>query len=276
MLKVIKIELAIKNLYARLITVLLFTVILILGNIPLVVESQEVGSKKPMQPVAESFLTYRDTIYGIGISYPSSWQIIEPTLELMLAVLENMSFPDSQTFNLEQKNEITSRAAEVLEQFGLKKVSELLGLSPDEKSEFFQRMSQAIKEEQLQLIVGIVSPPENESDTVSENMNIVVENISTLSPISLKDYVNANIEGLKISTPQFDIVEPVKEIKVDGNPAISFVYTDGSSEEQGKAMQVYTIRGQMAYIFTFGGVADTYSSYLPIFQKMLGSVEINN
>lgn len=258
------------------ITVLLFTVILILGNIPLVVDSQEVGSKKPMQSVAESFLTYRDTIYGIGISYPSNWQIIEPTLELMIAVLENMSFPDSQTFNLEQKNEITSRAAEVLEQFGLKKVSELLGLSPDEKSEFFKRMSQAVKEEQLQLIVGIVSPPENESDTVSENMNIVVENISTLSPISLKDYVNANIEGLKISTPQFDIVESVKEIKVDGNPAISFVYTDGSLEEQGKAMQVYTIRYQMAYIFTFGAAADTYSSYLPVFQKMLGSVKINN
>jgi hypothetical protein len=254
----------------------MFTVILILGNILLVVESQEVGSKKPVQPVTESFLTYRDTIYGIGISYPSSWQIIEPTLELMLAVLENMSNPDSQTFNLEPKNEITSRAAEVLEQFGLKKVSELLGLSPDEKSEFFKRMSQAMKEEQVQLIVGIVSPPENESDTISENMNIVVENISTLSPISLKEYVNANIEGLKISASLFDMVEPVKEIKVDGNPAISFVYTESSSEEQGKAMQVYTIRDQRAYIFTFGASVDTFSAYLPTYLKMLESVEINS
>jgi hypothetical protein len=30
-----------------------------------------------------------------------------------------------------------------------------------------------------------------------ENLNIIVANLSTLSPISLNDYVNTNIEGLK-------------------------------------------------------------------------------
>ena len=56
-------------------------------------------------------------------------------------------------------------------------------------------------------------------------MNIFVENISTVSPISLNDYVSASIEGLKVVVPAFKMIEPMRELRVDGNPAISLVYT---------------------------------------------------
>lgn len=255
------------NNFAGLITFgMMFSIIATLNSIPLVAQSQEMSK--------ESFLTYNDTIYHTSINYPSSWEVQELGPEFLLSVLEYMSSSDQGGIN--QNNEITSKISDILKIFGLNEVSDVLGLKPDERSEFFQKMAQALNEGKVQAIVAIVSPPENESDTVAENMNIVVENISHLSPISLNDYVNANLEGMKISTPQFEIIEPVKEISVDGKPAISFVYTDGNVDQPGTALQVYTIRGDTGYILNFGASPETYTMYAPTFEKMVQSFKISD
>lgn len=266
--------LTINSYYPRLMTLVLSsTLIMTLSNIPLVAESQDMSTKKSTEPVNESFLTYNGTIYGTSIDYPSNWEIYDDS-EFLLSILENISSSEQEGIN--QNNEIASKVFDILKSFGLNEVSDVLGLKPDVRSEFFQKMSQALTEGTIQMIVAIASPPEDESDIVAENMNIAVENISHLSPISLNDYVNANIEGMKISIPGFSMIEPVKEITVDGKPAISFVFTDGSVEQPGTALQVYTIRDDMAYILNFGASAETYSVYAPTFERMLKSFKINN
>jgi len=233
----------------------------------MVAQSQDMDSK-------DSFLTFNDTIYRTSINYPSNWDIYDDS-EFLLSILENISSSEQEGIN--QNNEIATKVSDVLEAFGLNKVSDVLGLKPDEKSEFFQKMSQALNEGTLQMIVAIVSPPENESDVVSENMNIVAENISAISPISLADYVNANIEGMKVGYESFKVVETMKEIIVNGEPAISFVYTgtiDGTDNQ--KSLQAYMIKGSTAYVLTFGAIPETYSMYAPTFEKMLQSFRISN
>src|SRR5919108_3597075 len=140
------------------------------------------ASESPKANSSESFVTYNDTTYGTSINYPSNWEIYDDS-EFLLSILENISSSEHESIN--QNNEIASKVSDVLEAFGLKEVSDVLGLKPDERSEFFQRMSQALNEGTIRMTVAIVSPPENESDAVTENMNIVVENISAISPISL-------------------------------------------------------------------------------------------
>jgi len=245
-----------------------FIIISTFNNLLLAAESPKADS-------SESFLTYNDTIYGISINYPSNWEPQEIGPELLISILENISNSEKQ--GLANNNEVASKVSDILEMFGLKDVSDVLGLKPTERSEFFKKMSQALNEGTLQMIVAIVSPPENESDVVSENMNIVTENISAISPISLADYVNANIERMKVGTESFKVVEPMKEIIVNGQPAISFVYTatDDGTDNQ-KILQAYMIRGSTGYVLTFGAIPETYSMYAPTFEKMLQSFRVSN
>ncbi|HSA72627.1 MAG TPA: hypothetical protein VLD84_01610 [Nitrososphaeraceae archaeon] len=93
----------------------------------------------------------------------------------------------------------------------------------------------------------------------------------------LADYVNANIDGMKVGHDTFRLVEPLKEIIIDGQPAISFVYTGtiGGTENQ-KSLQLYMIRGSTGYVLTFAAIPETYSMYEPIFEKMLQSFRISN
>jgi hypothetical protein len=126
------------------------------------------------------------------------------------------------------------------------------------------------------MVVAIVSPLENESDFGFENMNIVIQNISELPPISLTDLVNANVEGMKVGFESFEIVKPMKEIIVDGKPAISFVFTGMIGGVNQKDLQVYTIKGDIVYTLTFSAVPETYSTYKPIFEKMVQSFRISN
>jgi hypothetical protein len=242
------------------------TIVAGLNSLLLVGESQNVEK-------SELFLTYNDTAYGISINYPSNWEIYDDS-KFLLSILENIS--SSEQAGTNQNNEVTSKVSNVLEAFGLKEVSDLLGLKPDERSEFFQKMSQALNEGTVHMILAIVSPLENESDVFSENMNLVVENISAISPIPLTDYVNANIEGMKIGLDRFQLVEPMKEITVDGQQAISFVYTGTIGTENQKSLVAYMIRGNTGYILHFGALPQTYSMYAETFEKMLQSFRISN
>lgn len=225
-----------------------------------------------------SFLTYNDTAYGISIKYPSNWQIDESADEYLLAVLQNLT-SYSQTTNDSQTNAIKSKVSEILNAFGLESVSDVVGLSPDKKGEVFQKISQLVNEGTFQTIVSITSLPEDEFDTTVESMNIVADNISTVSPVSLHDYVNANVEGLKIAFQDLTIVQPAMEITIDGKPAMSLVYTIRHPVDESvtlKSLVVLMINGNTGYVITFGSVLETYSVYAPTFEKMLQSFRITN
>src|SRR4030095_3696004 len=167
-----------------------------------------------------SFVTYNDTAYGFSINYPSNWQIDEAIHQYMLSYLQNLSSSESQTGN----DDLKSKISEILDAFGLGSISELSNLNPHERTENLQKISQALNEGRTRVIVSIISPAEGESDAFVENLNIISANISAESPISLKDYVNANIEGLETYVQNLTIIEHPMEITIDGTTAMTLVY----------------------------------------------------
>lgn len=98
------------------------------------------------------------------------------------------------------------------------------------------------------MIVSFRSPSEGQTDPWLEGMNIVVENLSAVSPnpIAQNDYVNANIEVISRASQNFKLEQPATEIIIDGRPAMTFAYTSTSpfdSSLTGKILNVIAMKG---------------------------------
>lgn len=242
------------------------------------VNSPLLASELPNTNNTASLLTYNNTAYGISIQYPSDWQIDESLHQYMLSYLQNLSSSGSQSANEEQSNGINSKISEVLDAFGLESISDVFDLNPDIREEFLQKLSQLLSEGSTQVVVAVVSPFD-ESDTFVENLNVIVANISESSPISLDEYVNANIEGLKTYVQDLTIEQPPTEITVDGNPAMTLVYTGRTSIDpsiNGKFLNLFLINNNTAYVLTFSAIPESFPIYLPTIEKMLQSFRISN
>lgn len=259
------------NFVAELITFgVIFTIVAILNDLTQVGEAQNVDRN-------ESFLTYNNTAYGISIEYPSNWQIDESANELLISILQNLT--SNQMTMGEDSNAIKSKISEVLDTFGLETVSDMFSLSPDKKAEVLQKILQQLNEGTAQAVIFIFSPPENELDAGIENLNIVAENISAASPISLSEYVNGSIEGLKMIASNLTILQPPTDITIDGKPAMTFVYTATNPADEStnvKILNAVAINENIAYVLTFTSNPETYSAYLPTFEKMLQSFKISD
>lgn len=251
--------------------VITFIIILTVNNLLLAAEPPNADS-------SASFLTYNDTTYGISINYPLGWEIDESAHKNLISYLQNLSSSESQTANGGENNAINSKISEVLETFGLEGVSDIFVLNPEKRTEFLQRMSRALNEGTSQVIVSIMSPPEDEFDVHAENAVIVAEDISAASPISLNDYVKGSIEALKIVAQDLTI-EPPMEITIDGKPAMAFVYTATNPEQESstvKILNALAMRGNTVYVLTLTASPETYSAYLPTFEKMVQSFKISD
>jgi hypothetical protein len=261
-----------KKLVLGLIMLAITFVLISTANKPLI------ASDLPNADNSKPFLTYNDTTYGINMKYPSNWQIDESAHEHLLAFLQNLTSESQMTDDSLNKG-IKSKVSEILDTFGLESVSGLFGLNPDKRAEFLQTMSQVLNEGSSQVIVMFRSPPEDELDTIIENLNIVAGNISGGPSISLNDYVKANIEGMKTGLQDFAIVQPPKEITIDGKPAVTLVYTVRDPVDTSitlKNLLVLAISGNTGYVLTFTSTPDTYSAYAPTFERMLHSFKTNN
>ena len=64
------------------------------------------------------------------------------------------------------------------------------------------------------------------------------------------------------------------EFKLAGNMAhkIVFTATDNIKHER-KAMQIWTVEGDKAYLITYKAEPGQYSNYLPTIQKMVDSIQ---
>ena len=240
------------------------------------VKAETIGEPK-QEDSNSSFLTYNATAYGISIKYPSNWQIDQSGNEFLLSVLQNLT-SESQMTNDSQTNAIKSKVSEILQAFGLGSVSDVVGLNPDKKTLLLQKVSQIVNAGTYQTIVSIISPPEDEFDTTMESMNIVSNNISTVSPMSLRDFTNLNIEGLKSAFEDFTMVQPPKEITIDGKSAMTLICTLRFSSDDSvtvKNLIVLMVNGNTAYVLTFGAIPESYSTYAPTFERMLQSFKIN-
>ena len=89
--------------------------------------------------------------------------------------------------------------------------------------------------------------------------------------ISLEQFSNASIDGVRHSFPGFNLTES-NETALAGIPAHKIVYTSPTqSGRELELMQVWTLKDAKDFIITYGALSRDFSSYLPTIQKMIDS-----
>jgi eukaryotic-like serine/threonine-protein kinase len=134
-----------------------------------------------------------------------------------------------------------------------------------EKLEFSQR----------NIVVIFRSPRENSSDTKLENLLIQVGNLPSQN-IPLDEIVRANINKLKQSLIDFELIELNATTLSGNNPAHKVVYTNREGEDELKTMQVVSIKEDKVYLITYTAEASRYDRYLPTIQKMIDSFRLGD
>ena len=118
-------------------------------------------------------------------------------------------------------------------------------------------------------VVKFISPTKNASDPSSESLDIKIDNISDMQPITLAKYANNSIEDLG---KDFDIIKLDRNASLSNNPAYKLVYT--GVEEGVNLQEILTIKGDKAYIISYNAEPTKFSYYLPTLQKMINSFQI--
>lgn len=121
--------------------------------------------------------------------------------------------------------------------------------------------------------VTFIAPRESDSTTYPAGIGLRVEELSSRT-VSLEEITRVQIENLTQSYPDFDLIES-SATTLAGNPAhkIEFTATD-DKEEKRKAIQIWTLKDDKAYLFTYKADSKNYSAYLQAVQSMLQSFKI--
>jgi len=117
------------------------------------------------------------------------------------------------------------------------------------------------------MLIGFKSPMENPSDTVLENVVIGLNSIQNI--ITLEQFVQANINGLKANIHEFSLIESIPT-RLAGHEAHKLVYNGNGK----RFMFVVTIVRGKVYHIIFTAEPTKYDVYLPIVQKMFDSFQI--
>jgi eukaryotic-like serine/threonine-protein kinase len=98
--------------------------------------------------------------------------------------------------------------------------------------------------------VTFIAPRESDSTTYPAGIGLRVEELSSRT-VSLEEITRVQIENLTQSYPDFDLIES-SATTLAANPAhkIEFTATD-DKEEKCNAIQIWTLKDDKAYLFTY-------------------------
>ena len=119
-----------------------------------------------------------------------------------------------------------------------------------------------------QVIVAFLSPKADASDAIQENLGLTMNDLAG-QDMTLPKYNEIAIEQLKQTFPDIKIIESGSTV-LSNMPAYKVAFTASNL----KFMQVWTIKNDLAYVWSYAATEDSYSDYLGIVQKMLDSFEI--
>ena len=114
------------------------------------------------------------------------------------------------------------------------------------------------------------APLEYESDDFQENMGVRVSDLGG-NDITLDLLMRDMEKALSDKMTDFQLLERKKEI-VGKEKAESFVFTTRHDNYHIQQKQFYMLRGNCFYVYTFSAKTDSYSKYLPVFQKIIQSI----
>lgn len=121
-------------------------------------------------------------------------------------------------------------------------------------------------------LVTFLPSLEDSSNTYPAGLGITVEHLKSKN-MRLSDITKIQIKNLTQNHSDFRLLQST-EFRVAGNIAnkIVFTATDSMNHER-KAMQIWTLNGDKAYLITYKAEPGQYSNYLPTIQKMVDSIQ---
>jgi hypothetical protein len=177
-------------------------------NIP----SEEEQEEEIARISTAGYLTYKNSMYGFEIQYPSNWEKID---------------------------------------FG-----------------------EAIEEDDRQIVVTFLSPPEDALDVFREYLVIQVGMLMVHR--SLEQNVDAQINSLRDSLPDFEIVESNATTVAGGNRVHTIVYTFKVGEDEYKATEFWIIKGDKLYYLKYSTESEKSDNHGSTIRKMIDSFRITS
>ncbi|MFH1538463.1 MAG: PsbP-related protein [bacterium] len=121
-------------------------------------------------------------------------------------------------------------------------------------------------------VAAFLSPQETASDIFQENLNVIVQDLST-QPMTLEEFTELSVGQVKQFITDAKILDS-NATTLDGNSAHEVVYTGKQGQYNLKFMQVWAIKDNTAYILTYTAEIKKYNNYLNLAQEMMNSFEI--
>lgn len=115
----------------------------------------------------------------------------------------------------------------------------------------------------------ILSPKESEQDKFSENVNLIIQDL-TGKDIDLDKYTKISEEQVKTLLTNSVIIES-KSFKKDNAEYRKFIYTADQGIFHLKTEQYYWVVKEKAYVLTFTSEQNKYVDYVEIGEKIMNS-----
>lgn len=119
--------------------------------------------------------------------------------------------------------------------------------------------------------VGTDQIPVFADSTTGTTVNLVTESITT--GMSLSSYVTASKSAVQ-SAFTIDGTIDEEDVKVNGVDAVKLTYSTTQSGIDMTLQQVIMVKGQKAYVITFGSQASVYNDVKDTFDKILSTVQL--
>lgn len=120
-------------------------------------------------------------------------------------------------------------------------------------------------------VVVFGSPPESPGDKFSENINIVVENLTAHPDMTLAKYEESGLAQLTSIMTDFKLLER-RSLTISGVPAKQTIFTCRQGVFQLKLMQTYLLADNKAWVITFAAEEATYREYEKVAKTVINSV----
>ncbi|WP_445632437.1 non-specific serine/threonine protein kinase [Nostoc sp. DSM 114161] len=119
-------------------------------------------------------------------------------------------------------------------------------------------------------LVTFLSPKETEKDNFQEFFTITIENFSG----TLQESQDLFINEIKATLSDATIVN-TSERTLAKKRANQLIFMGKNGNKNLKNLQIWTLKGNQAYIITYSAALDDYDRFLPTAEKMIESFEIH-
>ncbi|KOP28260.1 serine/threonine protein kinase [Hapalosiphon sp. MRB220] len=119
-------------------------------------------------------------------------------------------------------------------------------------------------------LATIISPKQNDTDRFQEKINIDIEEFSG----TLADSKQLFIDEIKNTLPDAQIIN-TSSTTLAFKQANQIIYTGKDGDIELKNLQIWTLKGNKAYVITYTAAIDDYEQFINTAKEMINSFEID-